>query len=318
MFPLTVFSLQTQSKPKNSAEPELMFFRIFQFKYLLNIFVLLLIVSVLSSCAVKAKENSSSETANAAVLTTSNPSQNYAPKTTIAIEPNSPADTVRVFYQRLREKKFRDALFLTNLRPAIEGLTEVELADLQVDFDRLAGQIPADVAINGEIIVKDEATVTAKLPDTETDELKIQEIKLRKENGIWIILTLDQEAEKAVKKEGKNYFFALKIETHQDEAKAMIERIYKAQLAYSTKNGGTYGTFDTLVQSQFLPEDIRSTESTGYAFNISLSADKKSYRATAEPAIYGKTGNLSFALIVDTNRKSTIKSADTKGKPVNN
>jgi hypothetical protein len=316
MFPLTVFNSQTQSKPKQSAEFESMFFRNFKVKYLLNIFVLLLIVSVISSCAVKAKENSSADTAKTANLTTSNPSQNYSPKTTIEIEPNSPADTVRVFYMRLREKQFRDALFLTNLRPAIEGLTDDELKDLQVDFDRLAGQIPADVAINGEIIVKDVATVTAKLPDSETDELKVQEIKLRKENGIWVILTLDQQAENAVRKEGKNYFFALKIETHQDEAKAMIERIFKAQLAYSTQNGGTYSTFDTLVQSQFLPEDIRSTESTGYNYDIALSADKKSYRATAEPAIYAKTGKLSYALTVDTNRKSSIKSEDNKGKPV--
>ncbi|HMJ09420.1 MAG TPA: hypothetical protein VK468_10470, partial [Pyrinomonadaceae bacterium] len=34
---------------------------------------------------------------------------------TIKIEPNSPADTVRVFYKNLYEKKFREAIYLTNL-----------------------------------------------------------------------------------------------------------------------------------------------------------------------------------------------------------
>ena len=36
-------------------------------------------------------------------------------------------------------------MFLTNLRPAIESLTDAELKDLQVDFEPLAAQIPADV-----------------------------------------------------------------------------------------------------------------------------------------------------------------------------
>lgn len=295
-----------------------MFFKIFRTKFVLNIFVLGLIVSVFTGCAAEAAKNAAESSAKPVNFTSVEPQPNSAPNTSIKIEPNSPADTVRVFYERMREKKFRDALFLTNLRPAIEGLTETELKELQVDFDRLAGQIPADVAINGEIIVKDKATVTAKLPDNETDELKIQEIKLRREGEIWIILTLDDEGEKAVRKQGKNYFFALKNETHQEEAKAMIERIYKAQLGFSAKNAGVYATFDTLVQSQFLPEDIRSAESTGYVFNIMLSEDKKSYRASAEPAVYGKTGRLSYLLIVDTNRASTIKSKDNKGKPVKN
>lgn len=285
-----------------------MSFRTLRIKLVLNIFILLLTVSVFSSCAVEAAKTPADISKTLSSPNTSKP--------TIQIEPNSPADTVRVFYQRIREKKFRDALFLTNLRPAIEGLTDAELKDLQLDFDRLAGQIPAEITINGEIIVKDEATVTARLPDNETDELKIQEIKLRRDNGIWIILTLDKEAEPIVKKEGKNYFFALKNETHQEEAKAMIERIYKAQLVYSSQHGGVYADVSTLVQSQFLPDDIKSTESTGYSFTITLSADKKSYRASAEPEVYGKTGRLSYLLNVETNRKSIIKSEDNGGKPV--
>src|SRR3954451_23154207 len=95
---------------------------------------------------------------------------------TIEIEANGPADTVRVFYKYLREKKFREAIFLTNLRPAIEGLTDLELKEFQVDFETLSVQVPEDLQINGEIISGDSATVTAKLPSDETDKLEVQQV----------------------------------------------------------------------------------------------------------------------------------------------
>lgn len=294
-----------------------MFYKFFQFSQLVRSFVLTAIFPVLlvsSGCAVEAAKNTGLNQTNPTVFS----SQPVGQRAKIQIAPDSPADTVRVFYQKMREKKFREALFLTNLRPAIEGLTEAELKELEVDFDVLAGQIPAEIAINGEIIVNDAATVTAKLPDNDTAELKLQEIKLRRDAGVWIILTLDEEAEKAVRKEGKNYFFALKNETHQEEAKAMIERIYKAQLVYSAQHGELYGDLTALVESEFLPADITTPESTGYNYTLTLSADKKSYRASATPAVYGKTGRLSFLLNVDNNRKSSIKSADNQGKPVKN
>jgi hypothetical protein len=297
-----------------------MFDKVFQVKKFLSAFVLTGFCSVLliNGCAVEAVKNPveiAKAVENPVVLNTA---ESSAPKATIKIQPNSPADTVRVFYQKMRERNFREALFLTNLRPAIEGLTETELKDLQVDFDALAGQIPAEIAINGEIVSNEEATVTAKLPDNETDELKLQEIKLRRENGVWVILTLDAEAEKVIKKEGNNYFFALKIETHQEEAKAMLERIFKAQLVYSAQNGGLYGDFAALIQNGFLPGDIKTADSTGYKYNIILPFDKKSYSASAEPAVYGKTGKLSYLLTVGGNQKSSIKSEDNKGKPVKN
>ncbi|HSU24658.1 MAG TPA: hypothetical protein VLI65_01635, partial [Pyrinomonadaceae bacterium] len=93
---------------------------------------------------------------------------------TIEIERNSPADTVRVFYKYLREKKFRDAIFLTNLRPAIEGLTDSELKEFQVDFEAISAVVPAEIQINGEIVSGDSATVTAKLPG-EDEKLELQE-----------------------------------------------------------------------------------------------------------------------------------------------
>ncbi len=282
-------------------------------------FVVIFAVALISGCAVEAaKEKKSDETGNIKTdlpITVSG-AKNKSSKATIAIEPNSPADTVRVFYKNLRERKFREALFLTNLRPAVEGLTDAELKELQVDFESLAAQIPAEIAINGEIISKDSATVTAKLPDNETDELKIQEIRLRREDAAWTILTVEEKAEAEIKKEGKNYFFALRLKTHHEEAKAMLERVNKAQMVYSMQNGGLFGDMPTLIGKGFLPQDITTAETTGYIYQIELSADRKKYAATAAPAAYGKTGKLSFVFEADSKKTSVLKSRDNKGQAI--
>src|SRR5436190_6382131 len=181
---------------------------------------------------------------------------------TITIEPNSPADTVRAFYKLLRDKKFREAIFLTNLRPAIEGLTDAELKEFQVDFESIAAVVPAEIEINGEIVSGDAATVTAKLPGQDEDKLEIQEIKLRKEDGVWVILSADGDAEKMIKREGKNYFYALRIETHEEEAKKMLDRISKAQMVYAIQNGGLYADIPDLTKAGLLPDDVVSSDST--------------------------------------------------------
>lgn len=287
---------------------------LFQFRSLL----LLVVLAVAGGCAVEAAKEKKigapgNNPAEVPIIVNSETSSS---KSKIRIEPNSPADTVRAFYENLRERKFRDAMFLTNLRPAIEGLTDAELKELQVDFEPLAAQVPADVEINGEIISKQTATVTAKLPDNETSEIKLQEIKLKLKNNVWTILTVDEKAETEVKKEGKNYFFALRLKTHHEEAKAMLERVNKAQMVYAMQNGGLYADAPTLIGKGFLPKDISTADSTGYIYQIQVSFDRKKYTATATPAVYGKTGKLSFGFAADDKKTSRLKSQDTKGQEV--
>jgi hypothetical protein len=218
---------------------------------------------------------------------------------TIEIKPNSPADTVRAFYIALRERKFREAIFLTNLRPAIEGLTDTELKEFQVDFEAIAKYVPQEIQINGEIITGESAVVTAKLPTEDLDREEIQEIRLRKKGDVWVILSVDESAEAKIKREGKNYFLSLRIETHEDEARAMLDRVAKAQMAFAAQNQGQYGDMDALIKAEFLPSDIRSSESTGYRYAVTVSQDRKSYSASAVPAVYGKTGKRSFAIELD-------------------
>lgn len=228
---------------------------------------------------------------------------------TIEIEPNSPADTVRVFYKYLREKKFRDAIFLTNLRPAIEGLTDAELKEFQVDLEAIAAVVPEEIEINGEIVTGENATVTAKLPG-ENEKLEIQEIRLRSESGVWVILSADDEAEKKIKQEGKNYFYALRIETHQDEARKMLDRISKAQMVYALQNGGNFGELSQLVLAGLLPDDVETSESTGYKYSVKVSSDKKKYSTKAEPAVYGKTGKLTFVVELNDKGQPRLTSSD--------
>jgi len=142
----------------------------------------------------------------------------------------------------------------------------------------------------------------------------VQEIKLRRENNVWIILTVEEAVETEVKKEGKNYFFALRIKTHHEEAKAMLERVHKAQMVYAAQNGGFYGDIPTLIGKGFLPRDVTTADTTGYNYQIQLSEDKKKYTATATPAIYGKTGKLSFWFDASGNKISSIKNRDDKSQ----
>lgn len=277
----------------------------------------LLSVMLVSACSLAESKTAADarQAANQAAVDVANSAE---PKgATIPIDPNGPADTVRVFYKLLREKKFREAIFLTNLRPAIEGLTDTELKDFALDFEAIAGDVPAEIEINGEIVSGDQATVTANLPNADGDKKETQTIKLKRENGIWVIRSADDEAEKKIKQEGKNYFYALRIETHEQEARKMLERVSKAELAHSLQNGGVYTDMPTLVAAGLLPEDLKTSASTGYDYAILLAADKTRYSATAKPATYGKSGKLSFLLQLDAKGISHLTSKDIGGKVLN-
>lgn len=277
-------------------------------------FLVLAAMSLATACSAAGSGNPAvnASVANSAVVNNSSAAQ---PKgATIDIEPNGPADTVRAFYKLLREKKFREAMFLTNLRPAIESLTEAELSEFSLDFAEIAGQVPAEVEINGEIITGDQATVTANLPNSDGDKNELQSIKLRRENSVWIIQTADEASAKRIRAEGKSYFFNLRIETHEEEAKRMLERISKAQLAHSLQNGGTYTDIQTLVAAGLLPDDVKSSESTGYNYVVDLAGDKKRYSATATPAAYKKSGIRSFLLTLDPKGISIVTSRDNGGR----
>ena len=236
----------------------------------------------------------------------------------IQIKANSPADTVRAFYERLRNKQYVAAIKLTNLKPAVEGLTEQEMEDLGVDFSQLAENIPPQMPINGEIVSGNEATVTMRVPNDKDGKLETNQIHLRKEGEGWIMLVADPEGEKEVRREGKNYFFALRMEVHEQEAQAMLDRVNKAEGIFALQNGGKFADIDTLVAKGYLPTDIKSAESTGYKYSIALAFDNSTYTAHAVPAVYGKTGRLSFAMRIMKGKDPKLESKDVKGEKLKN
>jgi hypothetical protein len=238
------------------------------------------------------------------------------PITAIPVAPGGPADTVRAFYKYLREKRFREAVFLTNLRPAVEGLTESELKEFSLDFETIAGRVPAEIEINGEIVSGDHATVTANLPAEDEDKNEIQTIRLRNQSGVWVILTVEPNEERRMQKDGKNYLNNLRIETHEQEARGMLDRISKAELAYSLQHGGDFADIPVLIEAGLLPDDARGSTSTGYNYSIQLSSQNKRYTAAAIPAVYGKTGRLSFLLRLDEKGVARAMSKDVAGKPL--
>ncbi len=234
---------------------------------------------------------------------------------TIETKENGPADTVRAFYTKLREKRVREAIYLTNLRPAIEGLSDDELKEFSVDFEAVAKRVPEKIQITGEIISGELATVTANLPNDE-DKFEPQKITLKKIGEFWIIQTVDEVAEELIKKEGKNYFRSLKIESHQEDAKEMLERIAKAQIVHSIQNGGKYGEILKLVELEILPEDVGTSASTGYNYAVVLTDGGTGYYGTATPAEYKKTGINSYILVPKDKGMPVVSGRDNGGKPL--
>ena len=283
---------------------------------MLRLLPLAILLSTLFSCSAAESKNGPSNTANSAAPNAVASSNAASSGAKIEITEGGPADTVRTFYQKLRAKKFREAIFMTNLRPAVEGLTDSELQEYSLDFEQLAGQVPAQLEINGEIITGDTATVTVNLPNPDTGKPETQPIKLRKDNSVWIIVSVDEAAEARIKKEGKNYLHNVRIEAHEEEARAMLDRVAKAEMVQAAQNGGQFDNLDALLSAGLLPPDIKTSGSTGYNYEVAVSSDKRSYTATAYPAEYGKTGKLSFLVELDAKGASHLTSNDNGGKPL--
>jgi hypothetical protein len=221
----------------------------------------------------------------------------------------SPTDTVREFYNTMRERKFKEAFAMSIYRPAVDPLSAKEFDDLRPDFEKMAAAIPENVELSGETVSGDMATVFVKVKETPETAEKSEPITLIKVNGVWIIG--DRENEAVVKKAGKNFFFDARIDTHHNEVQDLLTRITLAQVVYSQQHNGQYANLADLITAGLVPKDLESAETTGYSFHVVRATDGKSWYATAEPAQYGRTGKLSFYLDA-----TGVKSSDVRGKPL--
>lgn len=219
----------------------------------------------------------------------------------------SPTEIVQQFYRGLHEKRFREAFAVSIYKPAVEPLSESELAELRPDFEKLAAAIPANFQVSGEQISGETATVFVRIG--QSAESPIEPVSLMRTSEGWIIG--DKENQAVVKKSGKEFFFKARIETHHVEVDDMMLRIFSVQNVYHLQHQGEYADLPKLIELGYLPKDIMGTETTGYRFQLALAKDKKSYVVTAEPASYNRSGKLSYFM----NQTGAVKSKDVKGKP---
>ena len=220
----------------------------------------------------------------------------------------TPTETVREFYRMMRERHFKEAFALSIYKPAIDGLSAEEFAELQPDFERMGAAIPEKIEISGEQVSGDIATVFVKIADADK-AAEAEPVTLIREGGVWIVG--DRENQAIVKKAGKQFFFEARIETHHNETQAMLQRISLAELAYASQHNNLFADLPTLITAGLVPKDIETSETTGYRFHLALTKDAKHWAVGAEPVQYGRTGRLSFLL-----DQSGIRSADRGGKPL--
>lgn len=262
-------------------------------------------------CAVSAQSNQANQNQ-------ARPMSNVPAQKQISIATDSPTATVITFYAAMRERRFRDALMMTNLRSAVADLTAADMQELAPDFEPMAAQTPAKIETKGEQISSNMASVFVQINNPLTGEMQLDEIKFRRENNAWTILTGDDANEKTAKDQGRNYFFNLRMETRHADLEMTLQDIIKAQMKYSLINKGAFADLRTLAQQRLIPDEFLDERIMGYRIRMNLAADKKRYTVNAEPVAYGKTGKLSFLLESTTkNSNPSIKKDDKNGSPLN-
>lgn len=218
----------------------------------------------------------------------------------------APSEVVRAYYTALRESRFRDAMMMSVLRPAVEALSEAEFAEFKPDFERLVPLVPPDFQITGEQITGDDATVFVKTG--EDKDVKVEPVSLIRERGAWLVG--DRESAAVVKKQGKKFFPEQRIAAHESDAEDMLKRIQAAEIAYASQHAGMSGDLNALVDAGFVPKDILGSETTGYQFSVTPGPGGKGFEAHAEPARYNHTGRLSFRA----DQSGQIEKRDAGGK----
>lgn len=222
----------------------------------------------------------------------------------VAQNSDSPSQVVKKFYQHLRARQYAAALRLSVYSPAIEGLSEEEMRNLEPEFTRIIANLPDEIETHGEQISGDEATVFLKSPK----EKRMQEVALVRINGQWRIG--DEQTFLLATREGRSFFFNARIRVGEAEAYDWLLEIIGAQAIYF-KAKQRFTTLDELVGLGGVSKQLINGSESGYRFRLSVSDDGQSYRVLAVPAEYGRTGRLSFYV----DQSNAIRAEDKEGQP---
>jgi hypothetical protein len=239
-------------------------------------------------------------------------SQSPAAQTQTA-KPQTPSETVRAFYAALRERRVRDAFALSIYKSAVEALTPEEFEELRPEFEKLGDAVPPQIGIYGEQISGERATVFAVI-STEPGA-KQEAIEVQREGDGWIVGS--REDYDTVRREGKEFFFKTRVETHHEELRKVLLKLANVEAIYAAQNAGRYADLASLSRSESsmrlgLKDDLDALTTLGYHLALAVNADGKGYKVNAEPARYGRTGRISFYMDA-----AGIQEKDNNGKPFN-
>ena len=219
-------------------------------------------------------------------------------------EGKSPTETAVTFYQALKAKRYLDGFRHSVYRNAVEGLTAAELKDLEPDFARTFASIPDKIEPGGENITGQTAVVSLKFGESK----ELQTVTLVRVGNEWLVG--DQETLALVNAQGLAFFFNTRMQVNEGETYEMLQRIIGAEIIYSRKFEGKNASLAELIRLGGVPKDLADGEASGYRFSLTVSADEKTFFATASPTAYGKTGRISFYADVN-----GIRGEDLKGQP---
>lgn len=221
-----------------------------------------------------------------------------------AQKPGSPTEAVISFYRALKDKRYVEGFRHSVYRNAVEGLTPAELQDLDADFARTFAEIPDKIEPSNEQISGQTATVALKFGAA----TEPQQVALVRVGNEWLVG--DKETLALVNSQGRAFFFNARMLVNEGEAYEMLQRIIGAEIIYSRKFEGKNTTLPELIRLGGVPKDIEDGEAGGYQFALTVSADAKSFFATASPTTYGKTGKISFYGDIN-----GVHGEDLKGQP---
>jgi hypothetical protein len=215
----------------------------------------------------------------------------------------SPTATVISFYRALKARQYVEGFRHSVYKAAVEGLTPVEMKDLEPDFAQAFSRIPDKIDAQGEQVTGDTATVFLKFEGIS----ELQPVSLIRSGGEWLVG--DKESLDLVQAQGRSFFFNTRILVNEREVYEAMQRIIGAQVIYSGKFEGRFASMPDLIRLGALSKDYETMVADGYRFALTIAEDQKSFTATATPLAYGKTGKLSY--FADING---IRAEDLKGQ----
>src|SRR5262249_42222414 len=203
---------------------------------------------------------------------------------------SSPSQVVTSFYKLLRQKQYVEGFKLSVYEGAVSTLAPLELAELQIDFDRTFANIPNGITIKGESVAGDAATVRIQLPGSKEE----QTVDLIRVGGQWKVG--DFETYNLVRQQGHDFFFNTRMYVNEHDVAEILKEMISSEILYAQNHKGRMAGLSDLVASSTgnLPKELAQGSSAGFRSDGQITNGGAGFDIVATPFTYGHTGKLSF------------------------